>query len=153
MLPGGNGTDQYIIGRAGAGALRSSVGGGRRPGRRPLGDLPLQLAAASGPLNCGYDQAGSVLLERPEKYDPQPSAVPAGAVTLDAGQIQDLAVLVPRLLEESAGYALRFKMNVELAPHPGARAALDRLLAEVSGTLVTSEASGGARGLGSRGRS
>ena len=102
----------------------------------------LQLAAASGALNCGYDQAGSVLLERPAEYDPQPPAVPSGAsgaVTLDAGQIQDLAVLLPRLLEESAGYALRFKMNVELDSDspPEVRAALDRLLAEVSGTLKT----------------
>ena len=100
----------------------------------------LQLGSGSGALNCGYDQAGSVLLERPERYDPKPQIAPAAAAaTLEVHEMQDLAALMDQLLDQSAGYELRFRVSarVDAAAPPEVRAALDRLLAKVSATLRT----------------
>ena len=105
-----------------------------------VGSRWLQLGAGSGALNCGYDQAGNVLLERPERYDPKPPVTPAAAAaTLEVHEMQDLAGLMDRLLDQSAGYELRFRVSahVDAAAPPEVRAALDRLLAEVSATLRT----------------
>ena len=105
-----------------------------------VGSRWLQLGADSGALNCGYDQAGNVLLERPERYDPKPPVTPAAAAaTLEVHEMQDLAGLMDRLLDQSAGYELRFQISaqVDAGAPPEVRAALDRLLAEVSATLRT----------------
>ena len=101
----------------------------------------LQLGSGSGALNCGYDQAGSVLLERPERYDPKTTAAPApaAAATLEGHEMQDLAALMDRLLDQSAGYELRFRVSPQVAADAPreVRAALDRLLGEVSAALRT----------------
>ena len=59
---------------------------------------------------------------------------------LEGSQIQDLADLVPRLMEASAGSDLRFHVRVALEgdASPEIRAALDEMLAaEVSKDLKT----------------
>ena len=100
----------------------------------------LHLAAGSHPVDCAYEAAGSVLLERPvddsQRYTVKPTAV--GAV-LEADQIQDLADLTPRLLTASAGADLRFHVRVTLAGELSSqdRSTLDELLAEVSADLKT----------------
>ena len=106
----------------------------------------LKVAEDSGPVNCGYDEAGRLRLERPEQQEapppgppgPPPSLPPGGAV-LEGSRIQDLAEIVPAMMEASAGSALRFHVRVALdgeAPEE-VRAALDALLAGVSEDLKT----------------
>ena len=106
----------------------------------------LKVAEDSGPVNCGYDEAGRLRLERPAQQEapppgppgPSPSLPPGGAV-LEGSRIQDLAEIVPAMMEASAGSALRFHVRVALdgeAPEE-VRAALDTLLAGVSEDLKT----------------
>ena len=97
------------------------------------------VAEGSGPADCGYDGAGNLRLKRPAQ--PKPPPRPEPAAVLEGHQIQELADLVPRLLEAGAGSELRFHVRVTL--HEDAseqvRAALDQLLAdEVSKDLKTS---------------
>ncbi len=98
----------------------------------------LRLAAGSNPVDCAYDAAGSLMLERPvddsERYTVKP---PTGGAVLEVDQIQDLADLTSRLLEASAGAELRFHVRVVLNGDlsPDDRTALDALLAEVSEDL------------------
>ena len=101
----------------------------------------LRVAEGSGPLGCGYDEAGTLHLERPEQRKapppgPSPGLLPGGAM-LDGSRIQDLAEIVPAMLEASAGSTLRFHVRVALdeeAPKE-VRTALDALLAGVSEDL------------------
>ena len=97
------------------------------------------VAEGSGPADCGYDGAGNLRLKRPAQ--PKPPPRPEPAAVLEGHQIQELADLVPRLLEAGAGSELRFHVRVTLhedAPEQ-VRAALDQLLAdEVSKDLKTS---------------
>ena len=99
----------------------------------------LSLSDGSRPVDCGYEESGGLLLERPDG-GPEPYAVEpptaAGAV-LEGGQIQDLADLLPRLLSASAGADLRFHVRVVLdGDLPGGdRSAVDKLLSEVSKDL------------------
>ncbi len=97
------------------------------------------VAEDSGPMDCGYDGAGNLRLTRPTQ--PKPPPRPEPAAVLEGHQIQELADLVPRLLEAGAGSELRFHVRVTLhedAPEQ-VRAALDQLLAdEVSKDLKTS---------------
>ena len=99
----------------------------------------LRLAEGSGPVDCGYDEAGALRLERPEA--PPPPAPPAAAggsdAALEGPDIQNLAEIVPAMMEASAGGDLRFHVRVTVASDAPAetRAALDKLLATVSEDL------------------
>ncbi len=105
----------------------------------------LRLAEDSGPWNCGYDEAGNLVLERPAsdggRGTPPPPAPRLGGAVLEGSQIQDLADLVPELLTASAGNELRFHVRVGLGDDAPSevRAALDEMLARVSRNLTTSE--------------
>lgn len=102
----------------------------------------LRLSDGSTSVNCGYEAAGGVLLERPgPDPDPPPVDPPAAAgAVLEGAQIQDLAEQIPKLLSASAGADLRFHVRVVLdgdLPH-GDRSAVDELLAEVADDLKAS---------------
>ena len=102
----------------------------------------LRLSDGSTSVNCGYEAAGGVLLERPgPDPDPPPVDPPAAAgAVLEGAQIQDLAEQIPKLLSASAGADLRFHVRVVLdgdLPH-GDRNAVDELLAEVADDLKAS---------------
>ena len=102
----------------------------------------LNVAQDSGPLNCGWDQAGAIVLERPsvsgsgstpgESLFPIPPA--AGTVALEPSQVQDLADVIPELLAAGPAADLRFHIRAEAAGELDAteRAALDLLLAKVA---------------------
>ena len=101
----------------------------------------LRVAEGSGPVDCGYDEAGYLRLERPEQLKPPPlepsPRLPPGDTVLEGSRIQDLAEIVPAMMEASAGSALHFQVRVALdgeAPEE-VRAALDALLAGVSEDL------------------
>ena len=106
----------------------------------------LAVAEGSVAVGCGYDEAGQLRLERPADVagsDPPRPAPPVTSALLEGSQIQDLAELVPRLLETSAGNELRFRVSAVLkagADEPVSkevRAALDDLLATVTDDLKT----------------
>ena len=96
----------------------------------------LQLAEGSGPLDCGYDEAGNLRLERPET-PPSPPHPPAGDTVLEGWQIQSLGEVVPDMTKAAAGSDLRFHVRVTVAGEASdeTRAALDKLLATVSENL------------------
>ena len=77
----------------------------------------LEVAEDSGPIGCGYDDAGNLRLARPAS-DGAPRPLPpepiVGGAVLEGSQIQDLADLVPGLLAASAGNDLRFCVRVTL---------------------------------------
>ena len=101
-----------------------------------------KVAEGSGPVSCGYDEAGSLLLERPEKYSPATRPAPSsGGAVLEASQIQDLAEIVPRMIEKSAGSELRFHVRVTLGKDTPdeVRSALDKMLAPISKNLKTED--------------
>ena len=80
-----------------------------------------------------FRDAGKVVLAPPlQTFDPDPPAPPepsAPATLLEGHQIQDLAELLPELMEASAGHQLKFRVQVLLegAP-PEIRAKIDRLI-------------------------
>ena len=99
----------------------------------------LRLAAGGSSIDCAYEAAGSLVLERPdesERYSVKPST---GGAVLEVDQLQDLAELTSRLLEASAGAELRFHVRVVLDGDlsPDDRTALDKLLADVADDLKT----------------
>ena len=103
----------------------------------------LRVAENSGPVDCGYDEAGHLRLERPARLKPPPpgppTSLPPGGAVLEGSRMQDLAEIVPAMMEASAGSALRFHVRVALdgeTPEE-VRAALDALLAGVSEDLKT----------------
>ncbi len=103
----------------------------------------LRVAENSGPVDCGYDEAGHLRLERPAQPKPPPPgpspSLPSGGAVLEGSRMQDLAEIVPAMMEASAGSALRFHVRVALdgeAPEE-VRGALDALLAGVSEDLKT----------------
>ena len=103
----------------------------------------LEVAEDSGPVNCGYDNAGSLRLAKPAtdgKFPPLPVEPVSGGTVLEGSQIQDLADLVPNLLAASAGNELRFHVRVALGEEASSevRTALDEMLAKVSDSLKTS---------------
>ena len=94
-------------------------------------------------MDCGYDEAGHLRLERPVQLKPPPPgaspSLPPGGAVLEGSRMQDLAEIVPAMMEASAGSALRFHVRVALdgeTPEE-VRAALDALLAGVSEDLKT----------------
>ena len=83
---------------------------------------------ALGP-DTPWRDAGKAVLARPlQTVDPPPEPEPP-ATLLEGHQIQDLAELVPELMEASAGHQLKFRMQVVLedAP-PEVRAEVERLI-------------------------
>ena len=72
-------------------------------------------------LRRAYRDAGRLVLERPPQ-DPGPAPEPAApsspATDLEGHQVQDLADLVPDLIEASAGYQLKFRVQVVLDEPP-----------------------------------
>ena len=74
-------------------------------------------------LRRAYRDAGRLVLERPLQ-DPSPMPAPSPATpsspatNIEGHQIQDLADLVPDLLEASAGYQLKFQVQIVLNDAP-----------------------------------
>ena len=95
----------------------------------------LQLAEGSGPVGCGYDEAGNLRLKRPDT--PPPPSPPAGDTVLEGWQIQSLGEVIPDMTKAAAGRDLRFHVRVTVAGETSdeTRAALDKLLATVSENL------------------
>ena len=94
----------------------------------------LEVAEDSGPVSCGYDNAGNLRLARPApagKPPPLPPESAGGGAVLEGSRIQDLADLVPDLL--AASVALGEEASSEV------RTALDEMLAKVSESLKTSD--------------
>ena len=103
----------------------------------------LEVAEDSGPVSCGYDNAGNLRLARPApdgKPPPSPPEPVGGGAGLEGSQMQDLADLVPDLLAASAGNELSFHVRVALGEEASSevRTTLDEMLAKVSETLKTS---------------
>ena len=80
-------------------------------------------------LHRAYREAGRIVLERPSRVPgpgpapppvaPGSSATPGAPAThIEGHQVQDLADLVPELLEASAGYQLEFRVQVVLNDAP-----------------------------------
>ena len=74
-------------------------------------------------LHRAYRDAGRLVLERPSQEpgpgpSPMPATPPSPATNIEGHQIQDLADLVPDLLEASAGYQLKFRVQVVLDDAP-----------------------------------
>ena len=97
----------------------------------------LELVKDSGPVDCTYDQAVQVVLEKPKvgtKPPPPPKHAPA---VLDTGQVQDLADRVPDLLGAVGAAELRFGVSVSAKGELGdeARNRVNEVLAEVSEDL------------------
>ncbi len=95
----------------------------------------LQLAEGSGPVDCGYDEAGNLRLERPAA--PPPPKPPVEEAVLEGRQIQDLGEIVPDMMKAAAGSELRFHLRVTVQGEGAeeTRAVLDELLARVSERL------------------
>ena len=72
-------------------------------------------------LETAYREAGRLVLERPSQdTGPELPSAPSFRPTaeLEGHQIQDLADLVPELMEASAGYQLKFRIQVVLEEAP-----------------------------------
>ena len=72
-------------------------------------------------LRRAYRDAGRLVLERPPQDPgppPEPAAPSSPATDLEGHQVQDLADLVPDLIEASAGYQLKFRVQVVLDDAP-----------------------------------
>ena len=99
----------------------------------------LELAEGSRPLDSEWDQAGTVVLERPsgQTVPPEIRQPPAVGTVLDGPQVQDLADKVPEMMAASPAVELRFHVRVEATGDLPAdeRRALDALLAEVKAGL------------------
>ena len=92
-------------------------------------------------LHRAYRDAGRLVLERPSPAPgsgsgpevtppPTPAAPAPPAASIEGHQVQDLADLVPDLLEASAGYQLRFQVRAVLADAPDeVRARVEQLIA------------------------
>ena len=83
-------------------------------------------------LHTAYRDAGRLMLERPS-MDAGPESPPAPAfqptADLEGHQIHDLADLVPELMEASAGYRLKFRIQVMLDDAPeDIRSRVDQLI-------------------------
>ena len=77
-----------------------------------------------------FRDAGQVVLVRPlQTFDPTPPEPSPPAALLEGHQIQDLAELLPELMEASAGHQLKFRVQIVLedAP-PEIRTKVDQLI-------------------------
>ena len=83
-------------------------------------------------LRRAYRDAGRLVLERPSQDPgpaPEPVAPSSPATHLEGHQVQDLADLVPDLIEASAGYQLKFRVQVVLDNAPaGVRTKVEQLI-------------------------
>ena len=97
----------------------------------------LGLVKESGPVECAYDQAGQVVLEKPKAGPKPPPASEQAPAKLDTGQIQDLADRVPDLLGSVGAAELRFGVSVSAEGElpDEARNRVNEVLAEVSEDL------------------
>ena len=68
--------------------------------------------ADSGPIECSYDQAHRVILEKPKLGKKPKLPSPATPATLDLTQMQDLADRAPDLLAAIGAAELRFGVHV-----------------------------------------
>ena len=100
------------------------------------------LTLAGGAVDCAFDQAGQLLLERPAETPetPSPPTVPAGAL-LELAELQDLVDIAPELASIAAGYGLRYRVRPELDADADAeaRAGVNERLAEISTDLTVEE--------------
>ena len=100
------------------------------------------LTLAGGAVDCAFDQAGQLLLERPAATPETPSSptVPAGAL-LELAELQDLAELAPDLASLTAGYGLRYRVRPELDvdADAGVRASVNERLAAICADLTVEE--------------
>ena len=83
-----------------------------------------------------YDRAGEWRLRMPQQDETPPRPRPTD-LEVEGFQMQDVADLVPKLLEASAGYDLRFRIGVALATNApeSMRRQIDDLLKEAVPTL------------------
>ena len=107
--------------------------------RDSLGDAVrsrwLETAGGDGPAT-EYEAAGTWLLRKPEEGAPATPEPEVADWEMDATQVQNLADVVPKLLETSAGFDLRFRIGVALdagAPK-SVRREVDDLLAQALGS-------------------
>lgn len=100
------------------------------------------LTLIGGVVDCAFDQAGQLLLERPAEAPepPSPQTVSSGAL-LEMAELQDLADRAPELASMAAGYGLRYRVRPELDGEADAevRAGVNERLAEVSVDLNVGE--------------
>ena len=83
-------------------------------------------------LQTAYRNAGRLVLERPTQDStgfPPSGPVFEPTVELEAHQIHDLADLAPELMEASAGYQLKFRVQIALDDAPeDVRTGIERLI-------------------------
>lgn len=88
------------------------------------------LRIVEGAIDCGYHEAGQLVLERPKQVPPPPPPIPVDGPLLEGSEIQDFADAVPELAELAAGHGIRFRVRTVLstpAPEPVRRAINERL--------------------------
>ena len=95
----------------------------------------LELVQGSGPIDCTYDQAVQVVLEKP-KVGPKPPPPPPkhSPAMLDTAQLQDLADRAADLLASVGAAELRFGVSVSASGklEDDAREKVNEILAKVS---------------------
>lgn len=97
------------------------------------------LTVAGGVVDCAFDQAGQLHLERPKEAPKPPPPVPItpGGAALEVSEMQELADLAPELTELAAGFSLRFRVRPELDGEADSdlRNKVNERLAGISGDL------------------
>ena len=96
------------------------------------------LRVIEGAIDCGFHEAGTLVLERPKEPPPPPPPIPAvEGPLLEGAEVQDFADAVPELAELAAGYGIRFRVRTVLStPAPDdVRRQLNGRLAEIARDL------------------
>jgi hypothetical protein len=82
----------------------------------------LELTVDAGPWPCELPGAQNVRLRVPSEPPPPPPPPPSGThvaeADLEVYELQDLADVVGKLVEATAGYNLAFRIRVELGGNP-----------------------------------